>query len=195
MRRRVQEEGLGDRVEVLRQDYRDLPGRLGRRFDKLVSIEMIEAVGHRYLPRFFEVASDLLRPDGMALIQAIVIADQRYEAYRRSVDFIQKHIFPGGLLPSVSRMAECIRERTDLRLFHLEDITPHYARTLRLWREGLSAQRESLVELGLSERFRRLWEYYFSYCEGGFLERAIGDVQILLTKPLNRRAALATELD
>ena len=190
VRERVRRAGLEDRVEVLLTDYRELPQVAARRFDKLVSIEMIEAVGHRYLPRYFEVVSELLRPDGMALVQAIVIADQRYETYRRSVDFIQRHIFPGAFLPSLSRIAECLKTNTDLRWFHLDDITPHYARTLAAWRRRFLENREAVTALGFAESFQRLWEFYFCYCEAGFLERTIGDVQLLLTKPLNRRQPL-----
>ncbi len=185
-RARVREAGLGHRVEILRLDYRDLPARLGRRFDRLISIEMIEAVGHRFLPAYMGVVSDLLRPDGLALIQAITINDQRYDEYRRSVDFIQRHIFPGALLPSLGRILESLRAATDLRLSGLEEITPHYARTLRLWRQRFLAAGDRLAELGLSRRFQRIWEYYFCYCEAGFLERTIGDYQLLFAKPRHR---------
>jgi cyclopropane-fatty-acyl-phospholipid synthase len=190
-RRRVLAAGLADRVEVLRLDYRDLPASLGRRFDRLASIEMIEAVGHRFLPRYMQVVSDLLRPDGLALIQAITINDQRYEAYRRSVDLIQRHIFPGGLLPSLGRILESLRDATDLRLSGLEEITPHYARTLRAWRRRFAAATDSLAKLGLPRRFQRLWEYYFCYCEAGFRERVIGDYQLVFAKPRHRERSLA----
>jgi cyclopropane-fatty-acyl-phospholipid synthase len=193
-RRRVRDEGLEDRVQVLKADYRDLEAATGRRFDKLVSIEMIEAVGHRYLPRYFAVVSRLLKDDGLALIQAITIPDQRYHLYRRSVDFIQRHIFPGGLLPSLGRISECLGSSTDLRLAHLEDLTPHYAKTLAAWAERFSARAARLEGLGFDRAFRRLWRFYFSYCEGGFLERQIGAAQILLAKPLDRRPPVATVL-
>ncbi len=188
---RMHEAGLGDRVKIVRLDYRDLPAELGRRFDRLVSIEMIEAVGHKFLPRYMGVVSDLLRPDGLALIQAITINDQRYDAYRRGVDFIQRHIFPGALLPSLGRILEGLREATDLRLSGLEEITPHYARTLRLWRQNLLGAGDRLAELGLPDRFQRLWEYYFCYCEAGFSERTIGDYQLLFAKPRHREPLLA----
>ncbi len=191
-RERVRQAGLTDRVEIVRLDYRDLPARLGRRFDRLVSIEMIEAVGHRFLPGYMRVVSDLLRPDGLALIQAITISDQRYDEYRRSVDFIQRHIFPGAQLPSLGRILECLRGATDLRLSALEEITPHYARTLRLWRRRFLAAGDRLSELGLSRRFQRLWEYYFCYCEAGFRERTIGDYQLLFAKPRYRERVFAT---
>lgn len=185
--RAVREAGLEGRITLLRLDYRDLPRRIDHKFDKLVSIEMIEAVGHGYLPDYFEVIGDMLEPDGLALIQAITIPDQRYETYRKSVDFIQRYIFPGALLPSMARMQECVRERTDLRLLDVEDLTPHYARTLKAWNDRFEAREDEIAELGLPESERRKWKYYFGYCEGGFLERRIGDVQILLGKPLNRR--------
>ena len=190
-RARVAEAGLTGRVEIVRLDYRDLPGALGRRFDRLVSIEMIEAVGHRFLPAYMGVVGDLLHPDGLALIQAITINDQRYDEYRRSVDFIQRHIFPGAMLPSLGRILESLRDATDLRLSGLEEITPHYARTLRLWRQRYRAAAGRLAELGLSRRFQRIWEYYFCYCEAGFLERTIGDYQLLFAKPRHREDMFA----
>lgn len=183
-RERVRREGLEDRVQVLLEDYRDLTGS----FDKLVSIEMIEAVGEKYLDRFFRACSERLRADGMMLLQAIVMADQHYDRYRQGVDFIQRHIFPGAFLPSVGAITDRLARVTDLRLFHLQDITPHYATTLRLWRERFLGKAEALADLGFDQRFRRLWEFYFRYCEGGFQERVIGDVQMLLTKPRCRRA-------
>jgi cyclopropane-fatty-acyl-phospholipid synthase len=169
------------------KDYRDLDGQ----YDKVVSIEMIEAVGERYLDRIFKTCSERLREDGMMLLQAIVIGDQIYDRYRRGVDFIQRHIFPGSFLPSVGAIAERLGRVTDLRLFHLQDITPHYATTLRLWRQRFLSQTATLESLGFDERFRRLWEFYFRYCEGGFEERVIGDVQMVLTKPRCRRAPVA----
>jgi cyclopropane-fatty-acyl-phospholipid synthase len=183
----VAEAGLGDRITLLTSDYRDLPAALDRRFDKLVSIEMIEAVGHRYLPDYFEVIGRMLEPDGLALIQAITIPDQSYDSYRKSVDFIQHYIFPGALLPSMARIQDCVKDRTDLRLLDLEDLTPHYARTLRAWNKRFEKREDEIAELGLSEAERRKWKYYFGYCEGGFLERTIGNVQLLFGKPMNRR--------
>ena len=184
--------GLADRVRILKKDYRDLPGALEERFDKLVSIEMIEAVGHRFLPTYFEVIGDLLKPDGLGLIQAITIPDHKYEAYRRSVDFIQRYIFPGGLLPSIGRMRQCLRER-ELRVLGLDDLTPHYARTLRAWNANFEAREAEVAALGLTEPQRRKWKYYFGYCEGGFLEKVIGDVQILFGGPQAHRAHLTEE--
>ena len=178
-RQQVAAAGLSDRVTVLCEDYRALTGS----FDKLVSIEMIEAVGHQYFDTFFRVCSERLKPHGMMLLQAIVIPDQRFERYRRSVDFIQRYIFPGGCLPSIGAICQSLGRATDLQLSHLEDITAHYAETLALWRRRFRANLDQVRGLGFSEEFIRTWAFYFCYCEGGFRERAIGDVQILLTKP------------
>lgn len=188
---RVREAGLEDRVRVLMEDYRRLRGS----YDKLVSIEMIEAVGYQYFDTYFRVCSELLKPQGMMLLQAIVIPDQRYDRYKRSVDFIQRHIFPGGCLPSIGAICGSLGRATDLRLFHLEDITPHYAETLAHWRRQFQANLDHVRKLGFSEEFIRTWEFYFCYCEGGFRERVIGDVQILLAKPACRRAAILPPLD
>jgi cyclopropane-fatty-acyl-phospholipid synthase len=176
---RVAAAGLQGRVKVLLEDYRDLAGR----YDKLVSIEMIEAVGHEYLELFFRRCAGLLRDDGLMLLQAITIADQRYDAARKSVDFIRKHIFPGSCIPSVSALARAAARASDLKLFHLEDIGPHYATTLRLWRENLLCHAGELRALGYSAEFLRKWEFYFCYCEAGFAERALGDVQALFVRP------------
>jgi len=157
--------------------------KLGESFDKLISIEMIEAVGHKYLPRYFEVLGELLKPEGLALIQAILIPDPRYESYRRSVDFIQRYVFPGGMLPSFGRIQECLLERMDLRPVGVEDLTSHYARTLVEWRRRFQANDRQIAALGLTAAERRKWCFYFSYCEGGFLERTVTDAQILLAKP------------
>jgi cyclopropane-fatty-acyl-phospholipid synthase len=181
---RVGAAGLSDRVTVLRKDYRDLTGA----YDRLVSVEMIEAVGHHYLNTFFRKCSELLKPDGLMLLQAITIRDQAYERHRRSVDFIKRYIFPGSCIPSVARMSRSLTEATDLRAVHLEDIGPHYARTLRMWRERFLARRDEVLRLGFDETFVRMWEFYLAYCEGGFAERYLSDVQMLLAKPLNRRS-------
>ncbi|MCF1489841.1 cyclopropane-fatty-acyl-phospholipid synthase family protein [Pseudomonas sp. AA27] len=183
---RVQALGLEHRVTVLRQDYRDLQGS----FDKLVSIEMIEAVGHRYLPVYFRQCATLLKPDGLMLLQAITIRDQRYAQARRSVDFIQRYIFPGGALPSLSVLLDTASRQTGLNLVHLEDFGLDYARTLRHWRDNLRQARGVLAALGYDEMFQRLWEYYLCYCQGGFEERAIGVAQLLWAAPLARRAPL-----
>jgi cyclopropane-fatty-acyl-phospholipid synthase len=185
-RRRIAQAGLDDRVTVLCEDYRELSGQ----YDKLVSIEMIEAVGHAYFDTYFEKCSSLLKPDGLMLLQSITIAEQRYATAKRSVDFIQRYIFPGGCLPSVAVISDAVARNTDMRMLYLEDIGPHYATTLKHWRERFMARLDAVRALGYSEEFIRMWEYYLSYCEGGFRERAIGTAQVLLGKPLNRREAL-----
>ena len=181
--RRVREAGLGDRVTVLLADYRELDPAVHGTFDKLVSIEMIEAVGHDYQPVLFRKCAEMLRSDGAMLLQAITIDDRRYERARRSVDFIQRYIFPGSCLTSVTSMSAALTRSTDLRIAHLEDIGSHYATTLAHWRERFRARGQEIRALGFPETFMRMWEYYFCYCEAGFRERAIGDVQLLLVKP------------
>jgi cyclopropane-fatty-acyl-phospholipid synthase len=181
-RERINAAGLADRITLLREDYRDLGGR----FDKLVSIEMIEAVGHQYYDAYFSKCSELLKPDGMMLLQAITIADQRYAAARDSVDFIQRYIFPGSCIPSVAVIADAVARVTDMRLFHLDDIGYHYATTLRHWRGNLFADLGRVRALGYPDEFIRMWEFYFCYCEGGFAEGVLGDAQMLLVKPLAR---------
>ena len=185
-RQRIAEQGLEDRVTLLLEDYRDLRGQ----YDKLVSIEMIEAVGHRFLPTYFKQCAHLLKDDGLMLLQAITIRDQRYEQARKSVDFIQRYIFPGGALPSVNKMLQVISTETDLNLHHMEDFGLHYARTLRLWHDNLRQARHRLEQIGYDDYFYRLWEFYLCYCEGGFLERTIGTAQLLLAKPGARPAPL-----
>jgi cyclopropane-fatty-acyl-phospholipid synthase len=186
-RERVERAGLGARVTLLLEDYRDLKGR----YDKLASIEMIEAVGARYLQTFFGRCSALLAPHGAMLLQAITIRDQLYQYALHSVDYIQRYIFPGSFIPSVTALLEAICRGSDLKLFHLEDIGPHYARTLALWRRNFFAHLEQVRRLGYPDSFVRMWEFYLCYCEGGFAERQLGDVQMLLTKPACRRAAIA----
>lgn len=180
--RRIRELGLEGRITLLLEDYRDLNGQ----YDKLVSIEMIEAVGHRFLPTYFEQCARLLKPEGLMLLQAITIRDQRYEQACQSVDFIQRYIFPGGALPSVHKMLEVVSRHTDLNLHHMEDFGLHYARTLRLWHDNLRQARQRLEQLGYDDYFYRLWEFYLCYCEGGFLERTIGTAQLLLAKAGSR---------
>jgi cyclopropane-fatty-acyl-phospholipid synthase len=174
---RVREAGLEDRVTILARDYRELDGR----FDKLVSIEMIEAVGWKDFGTFFERCSDLLEPNGAMLLQAITIDDRAYAVERASKSFIRTHIFPNGCLPSVEIIARCLARRTDLRLTHFEDFGLDYAETLRRWRANLDSER--LEQLGYDERFARLWRLYLCYCEAGFAERRIGVAQALLAKP------------
>lgn len=186
--RRVREAGLGGQITVLREDYRDLP-KLGRRFDRIASIEMVEAVGHEYLATYFGVLDRMLTRDGRALIQAIVIRDQDEAAYRRGVDFIQRYIFPGGALPSVSGMARAAARATGLRTEAVTDLTPHYARTLREWHARFEARIEDVRALGFDERFVRLWRWYFAYCEAGFLERTCGLVHLTLAGAEHGRGA------
>ncbi|WP_194790831.1 SAM-dependent methyltransferase [Pseudomonas sp. UFMG81] len=181
---RVRALGLEQRITVLREDYRDLRGQ----FDKLVSIEMIEAVGHQYLPRYFRQCAALLKDDGLMLLQTITIRDQRYAQARRTVDFIQRYIFPGGALPSLGVLLDTASRQTALNLVHMEDFGLDYARTLRHWRDNLRQARATLLGLGYDETFQRLWEFYLCYCQGGFEERAIGVAQLLWAGPRARRA-------
>ena len=178
-RKVVEEAGLQDRVTILERDYRDLDGT----YDKLVSIEMIEAVGLDNLDGYFAQCASLLRPGGLMAIQGITVADRFFERYRHSVDFIQRYIFPGSALPSVASMTSSLVRVTDLQLVHLEDIGPHYADTLRRWHDRFFAKIEMVREQGFSESFIRMWQYYFCYCEAGFRERTIGDVQLVMAKP------------
>lgn len=187
---RIAAAGLAERIEVLLADYRDLTGQ----YDKIVSIEMIEAIGHRQYATYFRKASQLLRPEGMLLVQAITIADHRFAEAARSVDFIQRYIFPGSSIPCVGALCDAVMRSSDLRLFNLEDIGPHYARTLRIWRERFQSKRPEVRAAGRSEEFCRLWDFYFCYCEGGFEERALGDVQMLFVRPGNRRSPILTAL-
>ncbi len=179
---RVKAAGLEGKITLLLEDYRDLQGK----YDKLVSIEMIEAVGHQFYDTYFAKVGSLLKADGVALIQAITIADQRYENAKKSVDFIQRYIFPGSCIPSNTAMLNSVTKMSDLRLFDLEDIGSHYATTLRIWRENFFANIKEIRKLGYSEEFIKMWDFYLSYCEGGFTERAISDVHLLLVKPENR---------
>lgn len=180
--RRVREAGLSGRVTILTADYRDIRGR----FDRIVSIEMLEAVGAENIGTYFQVCSKLLTPDGAAMIQTIVIRDQYFKAAARRQDFLKKYIFPGSCLPSVAAIIDAANHRTDLRLWHMEDIGPHYAVTLRLWREAFLARLDEVRAMGFDDRFIRMWEYYLAYCEGAFMARHVGDVQALFTKPMCR---------
>ncbi|GAA5524482.1 tRNA 5-hydroxyuridine methyltransferase [Microbulbifer aestuariivivens] len=175
----VAREGLEDRITLLLKDYRDLEGQ----YDKLVSIEMIEAVGHDYHRNFFSRCSHLLKEDGLMVMQAITIQDQRYDRYRKQVDFIQRYIFPGGCLPSNQVVADHIADNTDMQIVGLEDITFHYARTLEAWREAFFERLEEVKRQGFDSRFIRMWDFYLCYCEGGFLERAISTAQFVFAKP------------
>jgi cyclopropane-fatty-acyl-phospholipid synthase len=187
--KRIADAGVADRVTLLLSDYRDLEGT----FDRLVSIEMVEAIGHQYLDTYFDKVASLLTPDGMALIQAITIEDHRYQQALRSVDFIKRHVFPGCFIPSIGALQGAIG-KTDLKLSNLEDIGPSYALTLRHWRQRFMSRLDAVRALGYPDRFIRMWEFYLAYCEGGFIERSIGDVQLLLARPQNRRAEWLPDL-
>ncbi|MCV2403509.1 cyclopropane-fatty-acyl-phospholipid synthase family protein [Marinomonas sp. C2222] len=179
---RVIAEGLQDKITLLLEDYRDLTGQ----YDKLVSIEMIEAVGHEYYDSYFSKCSSLLKPHGVMVIQAITIADQRYDYARRSVDFIQKYIFPGGCLPSNKVIADKIASKTDMQIIGLEDITEHYAKTLADWRTRFHNVKHTVSDMGFDDVFCRMWDFYLAYCEGGFKERAISTGQFIFAKPEHR---------
>ena len=178
----VRREGLEERVTILLQDYRLIEGT----FDKLVSIEMIEAVGHEYYSSYFSKCASLLKPQGLMLIQAITIQDQRFDYARKNTDFIQQYIFPGGCLPSNAVVATHISEDTDLQIVGLEDITSDYARTLADWRKAFTQQLDAVKAQGFDDVFIRMWDFYLCYCEGGFAERVISTVQYVFAKPLAR---------
>ncbi len=189
-RERIRCAALEDRITVLNLDYRDLSGT----FDKIVSIEMVEAIGHQFLDIYAGTCSRLLKPDGLMLLQSITIDDREYERARDEVDFIKRYIFPGSFIPSVTVLIDAYRRNGDLKAIHMEDIGPHYARTLRHWRSRLFSRLHEARSMGYSQEFLRMWDYYFCLCEGGFEERYLGNIQLLLAKPLNRRAVLAPEI-
>jgi cyclopropane-fatty-acyl-phospholipid synthase len=178
----IEKEGLKDKITLLKNDYRELKGQ----YDKLVSIEMIEAVGYNFIQQFFQTCSDLLKPNGLMAIQGITYHEQGFENHLNSVDFIKKYIFPGSNLISVNHVLSVIKNFTDLSLVHLEDITKHYAETLKLWREKYKDEMSKIKKMGYSDEFLRMWDYYFIYCEAGFRERFIGDVQLIMSKPKNK---------
>ena len=179
VRELVRRRGLQDRVHVLLEDYRNLRGH----YDALVSVEMLEAVGHAYHPLFFKTVDRLLKPGGKACIQTITILDQRYDIYRQTQDWISTHIFPGGLLPSLNRITQVLSRHTSLVASEVRDIGPHYALTLRTWRERFTANWDRIAALGFDQPFRRTWEYYFAMCEAAFAQRHIRDLQIVLDRP------------
>ena len=187
---RIADAGLSDRVTLLKQDYRDLTGK----YDKLVSIEMIEAIGHQYLNTYFGKINDLLKDDGAALIQAITIEDYRYQRALTDIDYIKRYIFPGSFIPCVGAMTAAVAKASQMKLVHLEDIGPSYALTLREWRKRFLERDAEVRALNYPDSFIKMWDYYLAYCEGGFLERTIGDVQMLLAKPRNRRAEFLPDL-
>ena len=179
----VADNNLNDKVTLLKQDYRNLSGT----YNKLVSIEMIEAVGHHYLSTYLKKCNDLLSDDGLALIQAITIEDHRYQQALKSVDFIKKYIFPGSFIPSVSEILRVNTESTKMKLFNMEDFGISYAHTLHAWKKGFNKQINTVEELGYDQQFQRMWNFYLSYCEGGFIERSISVVHLLFTKPASQR--------
>lgn len=179
-KRRVMEEGLGHLVTLLKQDYRQLAGR----YNKLVSIEMIEAVGWQYYDTFFETCARLLTEDGQMLMQAITITDQRYDQARKNVDFIQRYIFPGSCIPSIQALNQSASSVADFRMVHCVDYAGHYAKTLNAWHQAFKAAEKRVAELGYSETFRRMWEFYLCYCEGGFEERSIGVSHLMFARSL-----------
>lgn len=175
----VAKEGLSDRVDVHLCDYRDIQGQ----YDKLVSIEMIEAVGHQYYQNYFAKCSSLLKPHGKMLLQAITIPHSRFERGKYTLDFIRRYIFPGGCLPSQQVIMDHVSRHTDMELINFADITQDYARTLNHWEQAFKGQKNAIGALGFDEVFMRMWEFYFAYCEGGFRQRVIGTSQWLFGKP------------
>lgn len=183
----IEQNKLTDKITLLKKDYRDLSGE----YDKLVSIEMIEAVGHQYLSNYLQKCDSLLKPEGQALIQAITIEDHRYKKALKSVDFIKKYIFPGSFIPSISQILKTSAYHSELKLHHLQDIGKSYALTLNHWKQRFESNSYLLNDLGYKENFQRLWEFYFCYCEGGFLQNSISAVQMLFTKPRTSRKPLS----
>lgn len=183
---RIEEAGMQDRITLLKDDYRDLVSR-EEQFDKLVSIEMIEAVGWKYYDTFFETCGRLLKDDGVMLVQAITIEDQRYDDAKQNVDFIQRYIFPGSCIPSIHALLSASKKSSDLRLSYQQDYAEHYARTLNEWHKRFNLKKTEITQLGYSEEFHRLWQFYFAYCEGGFKERSIGVSHLMFAKPRYRQ--------
>lgn len=177
-RERIDAAGLADRVTLLLEDYRNLQGV----YSKLVSVEMIEAVGHEYLPDYFRHCQRLLAPGGRLALQAILMAEHRYAQYLRTPDFIQRYVFPGSHIPALSAIMNATAQGTDFTMVHMEDLTPHYARTLREWRTRFIANLDAVRRLGYPERFIRLWDYYLCYCEAGFTECNVLDFQFVMTR-------------
>jgi cyclopropane-fatty-acyl-phospholipid synthase len=179
---RVKHEGLEDRVEILLEDYRTVRGS----YDKIISIEMLEAVGHDHLGSFFAICDNLLKPDGLAVLQVITIPDARYETYRSEANWINKHIFPGGHLPSFTALCNAMTECSRLQVEHIENIGIHYAETLKRWRQGFIAAKDDLTKMGFDRTLQRKWIYYFSICEAQFAMRVLNNLQIVLTREGNR---------
>ena len=176
--RKIESSGLGSKINIFNKDYRKIKGQ----YDKIVSIEMIEAVGHQFIPQYFSKISSLLKEDGLLVIQGITYNDQNFEQYKNSVDFIKKYIFPGSCLISVAQISDVIKEYTDLAIVDMEDITKHYAETLNRWKVNFMKVTPEVKRMGFSEAFIKMWEFYFVFCEAGFLERNIGDIQLVFSK-------------
>ena len=181
-KKRITEEGIDSQITLIKMDYRNLQGQ----FDKIVSIEMIEAVGYEFIPNFFSKVSSLLKPEGIMALQGITYNDQNFDVYKNSVDFIKKYIFPGSCLISIAQITNVIKNNTDLAMVDMEDITLHYAETLSRWRTNFLSVIPKVKALGFSEAFIKMWEFYFTFCEAGFLERNIGDVQLIFAKSAAR---------
>ena len=181
-RSRIKDEGLESKITLINKDYRDLDGK----YDKIVSIEMIEAVGYEYIPDYFSKLSSLLNNNGLVALQGITYNDQNFEVYKDSVDFIKKYIFPGSCLISIAQIIDVIKKDTDLAMVDMEDITKHYAVTLNRWRKNFMDVIPKVKEMGYSQAFINMWEFYFLYCEAGFSERNIGDVQMIFAKSGSR---------
>lgn len=181
-RSRIEDEGLESKITLINKDYRDLDGK----YDKIVSIEMIEAVGYEYIPDYFSKLSSLLKNNGLVALQGITYNDQNFEVYKNSVDFIKKYIFPGSCLISIAQIIDVIKKDTDLAMVDMEDITKHYAVTLSRWRKNFMDVIPKVKEMGYSQAFINMWEFYFLYCEAGFSERNIGDVQMIFAKSGSR---------
>ena len=178
----ISQRGLQNQVTLLKKDYRDLQGK----YDKLVSVEMIEAVGLKFIPEFFKRCSSLLNSNGLMLVQAITMEEQRFQKAKNSVDFIQRYIFPGGALPTLTGLAVAATKNTDLRPLDVRDITLHYSETLKRWKKNFNENIQEIKDMGFDENFQRMWNYYLAYCEGAFFERAIGCVQMQFHKPFFR---------
>ncbi|MDH3329469.1 MAG: cyclopropane-fatty-acyl-phospholipid synthase family protein [Desulfobulbaceae bacterium] len=191
MQRLFSESGMADRIKVMKQDYRELTGK----YDKLVSIEMIEAVGHHFLDTFFERCCRLLKPDGMMALQTITIPDHEFNRHKHSVDFIKRYIFPGSCILSVGAITKSFTQKTDFQLIHYEDITPHYAITLRIWRQRFFANLEKVKAMGFSQSFIRMWEFYLASCEGSFQEHYNGNVQMIFARPQSSHKQMLPSLD
>ncbi len=177
-KKRVVEEGMESRINVLNKDYRTLDGK----FDKIISIEMIEAVGYEYISEYFIKVSSLLKPDGLMALQGITYNDHNFDVYKNSVDFIKKYIFPGSCLISISQIIDVVKKKTDLSMIDMEDITLHYVKTLSTWRKNFIKVLPEVKKMGYSQAFINMWEFYLLYCEAGFTERNIGDVQLIFAK-------------